>query len=123
MKIAEIVITPAAEKTNGTVNISGNTLAYEVFGPFGQGYNVKVYGNGQEAVLSYHWRDGPESFVKFSGNEYYFDTKLIKDSKGNIILKLKGEEVVAENISNYLLCLFCVNFHYANRTGVFHRGI
>jgi len=94
-------------------------LQYEVFGPFGQGYNIRVVGKGGTALLEYHWREGPGAGVTTPMGRYGISENSGHDEKGAKIVQLKDNEVITESDDELLLAVFSVNHHFWLKTGPF----
>ena len=115
-----VVPDPTTDHT-GSVQMS-ERIGYEVYGPFGQGYNIRVSANGSTATLAYHWREGPGAEVKAPSGRYEMSEESIYDSHGKTRLKLVSNEVVTDIQDELLIALFVVNHYFATKTGPFSRA-
>ncbi len=116
MKIEDVSITRSSD-LKGTIQLNG-TYTYEAFGPFGQGYNIKVTHGSDEAVLNYHWRDGPGAFVKSKQGKYEMSDQTVFQG-GKKLLDLTAAldfEPLEEEI---IIALFIINHHYYRKSGPF----
>ncbi len=98
------------------------TVTYEVYGPFGQGYNIRTSGTGGSATLAYHWRDGPGADVKAPSGRYEMSDESAYDSQGNKCIQLQNGEVITELFDDLVLAIFVVNHYFATKTGPFTRA-
>jgi hypothetical protein len=121
MKITEYQVSPSSsDRLKGKVLIS-QEFKYEVFGPFGQGYNIKVSRNFSSATLSYHWRDGGGSIVKTPNGNYEMSEISIFQN-GNKILQIDESEEFSPLEDAFVMALFVVNHFYYKKTGPFKNN-
>jgi hypothetical protein len=121
MKLSDIQISPSEQDIATGSVILVTRFAFEIFGPFGQGFNIRVSGSGRVALLQYQWREGPSASVELEGNRYEMTEDSILDSSGTTIAKLRVDELTTKEKDSLLLALFAVYHHYAKRTGPFSR--
>ena len=105
----------------GRVKVAGHTLAYDVFGPFGTGYNIRVVGQAGTAVINYHWTDHPEIDVDTPTGRYVIADESIYDAERKKILELRGDVLSTTLTEALLLGIFAVNHHFMKKTGPFVR--
>jgi len=122
MLLSDFTVVPSEESvTRGQVTGSGS-YSYEIYGPFGQGYNIRVSGFSGSAQLSYNWRDSDIAAVQSpSGNFGMTETVVRGGKKSDVILQLSGDRMDSSLTDGLLLSMFVVNHHYASRTGPFIR--
>jgi hypothetical protein len=95
-------------------------FSFEIYGPFGQGFNIRVRRSFKSAELSYHWRDGPGAFVKTPEDTYEISDTAVSQP-GKVLLRLKGNGDFEPINDKFALALFVVHHFYANKTGPFSR--
>jgi hypothetical protein len=106
--------------------LSGKVLApepiqYEIFGPFGVGYNIRVTGPGGSGSLRF-LRDYAGAAVKTPTGKYDMSAQGAFSAKGEKVIELTGQTMITESDDFILLALFSVNHHYWCGTGPFARG-
>ena len=106
--------------------LSGRVLApeplqYEVFGPFGVGYNIRVTGPSGCGSLNF-LRDYAGADVETPTGKYDISAEGAFSIKGKKVIELTGQNMVTESEDFILLALFSVNHHYWHKTGPFARG-
>jgi|GEM_PF-6047605 len=118
MKITEYQISPSSsDRLKGTVLVS-QEFKYEVFGPFGQGYNIKISRSFSSATLSYNWRDGGGSIVKTPTGSYEISENSIFQS-GKKVFEINAVDEFSPLDDNFVMALFVVNHFYYMKTGPF----
>jgi len=121
MKITDYRIQPsAADPLKGMVAIGDGTAYYNVLGPFGQGYNIRVELEGEEGTLSYHWREAPGAHAQTTSSTYEIHADAIYKGQERILhLSRKGSfEPIDDGVA---VALFIVNHHFAQKTGPFEK--
>jgi hypothetical protein len=107
------------EELKGTVCVP-EKFSFEVYGPFGQGYNIRVRKLFKKAELAYHWRDGPGAYVKTPDGEYEIsDTGIAQGGKHLMKISSTGNFEPIED--NFALALFVVNYYFSKKMGPFMR--
>lgn len=115
MKFDDYIIHPASRHT-GKIQID-DMYDYEVYGPFGQGYNIKVQSQKDKGVLNYHWRDGPGAYVKTKTSKYELSTySIYRDT--TIILEMNKDEFEPVD-DQAVMALFIINHFFSRKTGIF----
>jgi len=104
----------------GHVAVSSK-INYEMFGPFGQRYNIRVSGKGGHGILNYCWRDGGGAPADTTRGEYKISDESVFDSRDAKILELRGLEIFTETNDELVQALFVVMYRYARKTGPFVR--
>jgi hypothetical protein len=122
MLLSDFTVVPSKETVaKGRVTGAGS-YDYEIHGPFGQGYNIRISGSGGAAQLSYNWRDGPGAQVQSAGETFSMtETTMSGGRKSDTILQLSGGKLESAIRDGVLLSLFVIHHHYARRTGPFTR--
>ena len=121
MKITEYQVSPSSsDRLKGNV-LSSKEFKYEVFGPFGQDYNIKVSRNFSSATLSYHWRDGGGSIVKTPNGSYEMSEVSIFQN-GEKVLEINALEEFSPLEDDFVMALFVVNHFYYKKTGPFKNN-
>jgi hypothetical protein len=121
MMLSDIKIIPCRESPlTGRIEGMGNYI-YEIYGPFGQGCNIRVAGGSGTATLQYNWRDGADAEVRATSGRYTMSEESINDSRGNTIFRLAGDTISTSWSDGLLISLFAVNHHFARKTGPFLR--
>lgn len=123
MFLSDFNVVPSKETVaKGQVTGAGS-FNYEIYGPFGQGYNIRISRLGGFAKLSYNWRDGSGADVRSAGESFSMtETTVYCGRKSEMLLRLSGNEIGSTICDQLLLSLFVVNHHYACRTGPFARS-
>jgi len=121
MMLSDLKIVPSHESPlKGRIEGMGNYI-YEIYGPFGQGCNIRVAGGSGTATLQYNWRDGPDAEVRATSGHYMMSDESIRDDRGNNILRLSGSTISTNWTDGLLISLFAVNHHFARKSGPFLR--
>ncbi|MDG9671273.1 hypothetical protein ONV78_26300 [Hahella sp. CR1] len=120
MKIDDYQIALTQGKT-----LKGNILvdeqySFEVYGPFGQGYNIRILNFLKKITLNYHWRNGPGATVRTPGGTYEMsDSSIFKAGKKILQIDQNGNfEPISDS---YAMALFVLNHYFWNKTGPFKR--
>src|SRR5690348_2106201 len=115
MLLSDFKVVPSDESvTRGRV-IGSSSYSYEIYGPFGQGYNIRVSGPGGSAKLSYNWRDGDIADVQSPSGTFGMTETVVRGGrKSDVVLQLSGDKLESTLTDGLLLSMFVVNHHYAN---------
>ncbi|MBB5353911.1 hypothetical protein HNR46_004176 [Haloferula luteola] len=124
MKVASIPISVSEEsKFHGTIELSKN-YEYEVFGPFGIGYNIRVFCADESGELHFV-RDGSCPAKTRRGRilrSYELSDTAIYSRRDGELLKLENDSEIPEIEDEVALALLILNHHYWNGTGPFTKG-
>lgn len=121
-QFSSFVVSPdQTDRLKGYIKIP-QQIRYEVFGPFGQGYNIRVVGFSGDAELNFCVRDGPGAQARTPQGRYEMSEDSVYDSKRTKVLELKGDEVTVNTSDILALSLFIVNHYYWLKTGPFDRS-
>lgn len=118
--------------TEGEIKFNRELYDYRVYGPFGQGYNIGLISGGAEiGTVSYYWREGAMITTKNPENELDFHSGALfrggrKIGNGfskddNVLIKI--EENSDEHQTTVIALLMALDVMYAERVGVFLRGL
>ena len=118
MNLANIKIKKRSDLT-GKVKLD-SSYSYEVFGPFGQGYNIKISRLFKSAKLNFHWRDGPGAFGETPEGKYEMSDDMMFKG-GCKILSLAQDGSFAKIDDEFALALFVINHHFYRKSGPFNR--
>ena len=89
MKISEYKVKPKWwNDLKGKIYIDA-WYSYEICGPFGQGYKIKLSRRGANAELNYHWREDPFAFANTPDGKYQIAPQDIFFGDKNV-LKMSG---------------------------------
>ena len=97
---------------------TSDPIRYEVFGPFGSGYNIRVTGPSGSGSLRFT-RDYAGSAVKTPTEKYDISAEGAYSANGKKVIELVGKSVITESTDLLLLALFSVNHHFQCKTGPF----
>ncbi|WP_426212510.1 hypothetical protein [Massilia sp. TWP1-3-3] len=122
MLLRGLKILPQTSSAHAGRVLLSSAVMYEVYGPFGQGYNIRTSCDGDTATLSYHWRDGPGAEVLASSGRYEMSDESAYDSQGKKCIELEGDRVTTDIRDELVLALFVVNHYFATKTGPFTRN-
>lgn len=116
----------------GTIRFCGAFYEYRVYGPFGQGYNIGLISGGAEiATVSYCWREGAVISIRNPNKEFDFNNGSLFEggrkigkgfSKSDKVL-IRLEENLEEIQEQEIILLMALDVMYAERIGVFLRGL
>jgi len=96
-------------------------FSYEVFGPFGQGYNIKISRWGPKAELKYHWKEDPGAFAKTPTGNYSIAPQGIFAGEDNILKVSEGGEFIPVK-DEFAMGLFVVNYLFYRKEQPFIRS-
>jgi len=118
--------------TEGEIKFHGDLYGYRVYGPFGQGYNIRLFSGGAEiGTVSYCWREGamittknPENELDFrNGSLFRGGCKIGNGFSKDDNISIKLEENSDERQAIEIALLMALDVMYAERVGVFLRGL
>jgi hypothetical protein len=118
MILSDFKLVPAfLSKHKGSIKIH-SSLKYEVFGPFGSGYNIRVTGKQGTANLKFT-RDYAGAIAITPNGKFEMSAESIFNSEGVKILQLIEQNFELENCDELLLAIFIVNHHFFKKSGPF----
>jgi hypothetical protein len=120
MKIDDYqIVLSKGETLKGSILVDEN-YAFEVYGPFGQGYNIRILKFMKKLTLNYHWRDGPGAAVKTLEGTYEMSGSSIFKA-GKKVLQIDQSGNFEPISDSYAMALFVLNHYYWNKSGPFQR--
>lgn len=118
MKITDYPVSPSlSDNLKGKITVL-QEFNYEVFGPFGQGYNIKVSRSLSVATLAYCWRDGGGAMVKTPSGSYEISESSIFQKRKKM-LEMDSQEEFLPLEDDFVMALFVINNFYWTRSGPF----
>ena len=118
MKLSDFKIKPSYfRKHHGSIKLQSK-YKYEVTGPFGTGYNIKIDGKSEDATLKFA-RDFSLAMVKSPSGNYEMNSESIFNNNGEKILELTEQSFYFTSNDELLLAIFLVNHHFSKKTGPF----
>lgn len=112
MKLSEVVVIKNPDDSYLGKIFLGEELDYEVYGPFGQGFNIKVQSKNFTGKMNYHWKDH-ECHAKTNKGKYFLTFKkalqkkeCVAEIQSNNELTLSTDQAV-----NALLILYHFYYH------------
>ena len=119
MVLFELQLTPGKSSLTGKV-LAPETVEYQIFGPFGSGYNIRVKSRSGSGLLRFV-RDYPGASVKTPSGKYDMSADTAYGEDGKKVIELSGQSVTTESTDLLLLALFSMNHHFVLGTGPFLR--
>lgn len=95
-------------------------IRYEVFGPFGSGYNIRVAGRSGSGSLRF-LRDYAGADVVTPSGKYDMSAESAYAADGAKVIALGDDGMITDSTDALLLALFAVNHHFWHGTGPFAK--
>lgn len=95
-------------------------IRYEVFGPFGSGYNIRVAGRSGSGSLRF-LRDYAGAEVVTPSGRYDMSAESAYAADGAKVIALGDDGMITDSTDALLLALFAVNHHFWHGTGPFAK--
>lgn len=115
-------IRPSTENKMRGLILCSPPVEYEVFGPFGQGYNIRVISKNGSGLLQFHWSWWPRSIATTPQGHYEITDDSGYNDSGKQIIQFYEGKMITESQDVMLLAIFSINHHYWRRTSVFTRS-
>lgn len=117
MKIYEHTVILNENRRSGVISIHYKTFEFEIYGLSGQGYNIKVSGLSDDAVLQYNEKDGPGASVKFGKRSFRMtETEAVELDEG-VIMSLNKDGSIVSIADDLIIAIFILNHYFALKTG------